>query len=452
MGVSHTRPHQPHRLVRDFVILVVMALTLATLPATADAQPADTLGVYAGAGAPDGVGAFEGRLGRSIHLVHDTLAKEDWSTLTDVRWWLEQWSPTKYAQRVMYTVPMLPNSGGTLAQGAAGAYNAHFRSLALKLVVGGQGNATLRIGPEFNGNWFKWTIAVPNGGADFAAFWRQIVTTMRAVPGANFKFDWCPNDGSSYVDGRPIEAETAWPGDAYVDYVGLDVYDQSWAPNRADPAARWNEFLTQPNGLRWQRDFAAAHGKPMTFPEWGIANRYDGYGGGDSPYFIERMYEWIRTNDVAYHMYFEYADPNADYAVFGGKAPNAARRFVELFGAGATGAALDSSAPAGGGAGSRASKKTTKKKAKRCVTRTRKVHGTRKVVRRTICVRTTAKRCVTRPRKVPGTRRVVRRTVCSKTAAKRRSRSRSRKIAQRTTPASAEKTSPARKTTATKAA
>jgi hypothetical protein len=409
MDVSPTRPLQQHRLVRDFVILVVMAftLTVTTFVSTADAQPADTLGVYAGAGAPDGVAAFENSLGRPVSVVHDTLAKENWANLTDVHWWIDQWSPTKYAQRIVYTIPMLPDSGGTLAAGASGAYNEYFRTLAQRLVAGGQGNATLRIGPEFNGNWFKWTIAVPNGGADFASYWRQIVTTMRSVPGANFKFDWCPNDGSSYVGGKPIQAASAWPGDAYVDYVGLDVYDQSWGPNRADPAALWNEFLTQTDGLRWHRDFAAAHGKPMTFPEWGISNRHDGYGGGDSPYFIGQMYEWIRTNNVAYHMYFEYADSNSDYAIFDGKTPNAAHRFVELFGASSTGASLQSLSGDSASSGTAttanaatmkaaAKKKAAKKKAKRCVTRVLKIKGKvvrrkGKVVKRTICVKTAKK-------------------------------------------------------------
>jgi hypothetical protein len=341
-GVSIARPLQPQRLLARLAIIIVMGLTLAvtTLSASAQAQPGDTLGVYAGAGAPSAVDAFESKLGRPLNVVHETFSKQSWRKLTDIGWFLSQWGPTKYAQRVVYTVPMLPNSGGTLAEGAAGFYNAHFRLLALKLVAGSQGNATLRIGPEFNGSWFKWTIAAPNGGRDFASFWRQIVTTMRSVPEANFKFDWCPNDGSSYINGLQLEAETAWPGAAYVDYVGLDVYDQSWAAHRADPASRWNELVNVRNGLRWQRDFAAAQGKAMTFPEWGISNRADGYGGGDSPYFIEQMYEWIRTSNVAFHMYFEYADAYSDYAIFGGKTPNAARRFVALFGAGATGRPL----------------------------------------------------------------------------------------------------------------
>lgn len=386
----------------------------------AKAGPGDSLGVYAGAGSPEAVDSFERHLGRPVAAVHETFAKTSWSALADIDWFLAQWRPTGYVQRVVYSVPMLPDSGGTLAEGSTGAYNQHFRLLAQRLVAGGQGNATLRIGPEFNGSWFRWTIAVPNGAADFAAFWRQIVTTMRSVPGANFKFDWCPNGGSSYVAGHPLRAETAWPGDAYVDFVGLDIYDQSWAAHRADPAARWNEYLTRPNGLRWHRDFASAHGKPMTFPEWGIAFRRDGYGGGDSPYFVEQMHAWIRTNPVAYHMYFEYADADADYALFTGNAPDAARRFVELFGAAATGAPASASAAAASSGAAPTSTAASRSNATagrrtRCYTRKRRIRGGRVSQRICTTVRPNVRRCSTTMPTVRG--RSVRRRVCPSGAA-----------------------------------
>lgn len=322
------------------IAVVVLTAALAALAAPARAaSPAGTAGVYVGSGKPDLVAGFERRLGRPLHRVHDFLPMDSWSSMTDVRWWLERWMPSAYARRVVYSVPMLPTSGGTLAQGAAGAYNEHFRTLALRLVAGGDGAATLRVGWEFNGDWFPWTIAAPNGAADYAAYWRQIVTTMRSVAGASFKYDWSPNNGSAKVAGRQLDAAAAWPGDAYVDYVGMDVYDQSWISNRTDPAARWVEFMTRKDGLQWQRSFAAAHGKQLTYPEWGVAHRADGYGGGDEPYFIERMYEWIRTNNVAYHLYFDYADV-IDSRLFSGRSPRAAQRYVELFGAGSDGRPL----------------------------------------------------------------------------------------------------------------
>lgn len=342
-----------HR-ARAVVILLAVAFTaLLTMFATqaGASNPGGTLGVYAGGGNTEAVASFESTLGRSINQVHDFQPQDRWSALDDIRWPLERWTSSRYAQRVTYSIPMLPDEGGTLAQGASGAFNNHFRVLALALVAGGSGSATLRLGWEFNGTWFKWSINAPNGAADYAEYWRQIVTTMRSVPGANFKFDWCPTNGSSYVDGKQLDAASAYPGDAYVDYIGMDIYDQSWAAHKADPAARWNEFVTQKDGLKWQRDFAGAHGKQITFPEWGLGHRLDGNGGGDSPVFIERMYEWIRTSPVAYHNYFEFADSVLDAKLFAGRSPNASKRFVELFGPKSTGGPIDGGAGTAGDAG-----------------------------------------------------------------------------------------------------
>jgi hypothetical protein len=279
--------HTPSvRRARSFVILVAVALTAAFTMSAAPAQaanPATTLGVYAGSGSPAAIGAFEARLGRPVRQVHDYQPHDSWSSLENINWSLDQWTSSRYAQRIVYSIPMLPDSGGTLAEGATGAFNDHFRTLALALVANGSGSATLRLGWEFNGTWFKWSINTPGGAADYAAYWRQIVTTMRSVPGANFTFDWCPTNVSSYVNGKQLDAASAYPGDAYVDYVGMDIYDQSWSSRRADPAERWKDYVNEKDGLKWHRDFAAAHGKPMTFPEWGIAHRRDGNGGGDAP-------------------------------------------------------------------------------------------------------------------------------------------------------------------------
>ena len=128
--------------------------------------------------------------------------------------------------------------------------------------------------------------------------------------------------------------DRAYPGDAYVDYVGADVYDNSWIADYRDPVARWKDFVTQPYGLQWQSDFATAHGKPMTFPEWGLSTRSDGHGGGDDPYFIQQMYDWISTHDVAHADYFEYDAPDGRHSLMNGQFPNAAAKFQALFGAG----------------------------------------------------------------------------------------------------------------------
>ena len=297
-------------------------LTLAAQPASA--APGDTLGVYRGAASPGEVRAYEAWLGRPVYRVHDFLADDDWSKIANPTWWLRTWGQSPYGTRMMYSVPMLPRTGGTLAQGAAGAYNGYFRQLAQRLVAEGQGAVTLRLGWEFNGDWYRWRVSgVAGGAASYAAYWRQIVATMRSVPGAAFTFDWCTNNGSVPSTLNP---ETAYPGDAYVDYISQDVYDQAYPATR-DPATRWASIAGRPYGLNWLVGFAARHGKRIAIPEWGLG--YNAYGGGDDPYFVAQMYAFIARTNPAYHVHWEYSVPPR---LMTGRNPRAAAEFRRLFG------------------------------------------------------------------------------------------------------------------------
>ena len=159
----------------------------------------------------------------------------------------------------------------------------------------------MRLGWEFNGNWFRWSVATSADAANFVAFWRQIVTTMRAVPGAKFKFCWNPN-GPSPTTYSP---DQAYPGNAYVDYVGTDVYDNFWGTPFTS-AASWVHQLNQQWGLDWLGAFAAEHNEPIAIPEWSDEYRTDGHGLGDDPDFIDKMADWFVTNQVAFANVFAY--------------------------------------------------------------------------------------------------------------------------------------------------
>lgn len=307
-------------------LVVLPALSMTATPAGAEElQPG--LGVYVGAGAPDKVEEFGTWLGRSPTYALDYFPATTWETITNPAWSLRSWEGSPY--EVIYSVPLLPDTGGSITLGAAGAYDAHFATLAAVMVAHGQGDAILRPGWEFNGDWFDWS--AQTDPAAFAAYWRHVVDAMRSVPGADFRFDWSVALGTNQF---PIEL--AYPGDAYVDVVSADVYDASWyIEDHGDPVRRWERMLVQPHGLNWFKSFATAHGKPMAFSEWGLNQRSDGNGGGDNPYFIERMHDWITSNNVLYHMYFDF-DVSSDhrYAITTGNFPKSAVRYQELFGPG----------------------------------------------------------------------------------------------------------------------
>jgi Glycosyl hydrolase family 26 len=303
-----------------FALAGLVALTGAS--SVTHAKVSTQFGVYVGAGNPARVQEFGAWVGREPTVVLDYLDDSSWATLENPAWSANAWSRSGY--RVVYSVSLIPKTGGSIEAGAVGAYNVHFRRLAETLVRHGQGNAVLRLGWELNGAWTPWS--AQRNPAAFAAYWRQIVTTMRAVPGAHFEFDWC------VAIGHFPAVEAAYPGDAYVDYVGMDVYDTWWSEaDRTDVERRWQRMRTQPVGLDWHRAFARAHNKPMTFPEWGLWNRPDGHGGGDNPYFLQKMHEWIADNEVAYHMYFEFDAPDGRHRLTTGQFPRGAAAFRGLF-------------------------------------------------------------------------------------------------------------------------
>lgn len=319
-------------LGKRLFVAVMMTSALITTPSAGFARegpsvPTSILGVYRGAAAPDRIRHYERWLKRPVRWALDFQSIDDWQRVASPTWQLRRWRQSPF--RLVLSIPMLPNSGGTLAAGAAGTYNEHFRRLARALIRNGLGQTVLRVGWEFNGAWFQWSAA--SSPPDFVAYWQQIVTTMRAIaPG--LRFDWCPSLGLA-----ALPTDQAWPGDAYVDYVGSDVYDQAWGAGGAtipNAAERWNYLLTQPYGLNWLAEFAAAHGKPITLPEWGLITRPDGHGGGDNPYFIAQMHRWILGHSVAYAIYFQFDTGEGASRLTAGAFPSATKAFLRLFGAG----------------------------------------------------------------------------------------------------------------------
>jgi hypothetical protein len=293
---------------RIAVIALAAALVavLLTRPAAEARQPRRgqlLTGAYTGAGSPAALSRFDRSLGAHSDVASDYV---DWNTWTDISrptWWLRRWEATARTRHMVYGVPLLPRSGGALAEAANGAYDRHFRALARVLVRHRQGDATLRLGWEFNGgNRDPWYVGTTGQGpARFARYWRRIVRAMRSVRGARFTFDFNVSPGP----GGDL-AERAWPGDAYVDFVGVDVYDMAWAPDGgaiAAPAARWRWIVHRGHGLAFWARFAARHHKALSLPEWGLWN--GPHGGGDDPYFVTRLRSWSERHGVAYASYFD---------------------------------------------------------------------------------------------------------------------------------------------------
>ena len=149
---------------------------------------------------------------------------------------------------------------------------------------------------------------------------------MRSVAGEHFRFVWNPDAGAFTQSGYSVAA--AYPGNAYVDVIGLDAYDQTWATPQT-PTNAWSQ-TDAPRPLTAAQQFASAHGKPLAFPEWGVAIRSDGHGLGDDPYFINQMAAWMENpaNDVTYETYFDDNSGGVNSLITGGSFPNSLAAFT----------------------------------------------------------------------------------------------------------------------------
>ena len=117
----------------------------------------------------------------------------------------------------------------SLADIAAGDYDTYLHESASIAREWG-GELMVRFAHEMNGTWYPW--AAKNQSPDtFVAAWRHIVSIFREDGADNVKWVWSPNvqETGKY----PIAP--GFPGDEWIDYVGLDGYN--WGTT---------------NGERWQ--------------------------------------------------------------------------------------------------------------------------------------------------------------------------------------------------------
>lgn len=123
-------------------------------------------------------------------------------------------------------VPMIdlhPPSGVTLAQIAAGDQDATL-NLYAKALAQWNHPFLLRLFPEMNGPWKTYSPGTNgNTTAQFIAAWRHVYTLFHHDGASNVKFIWNPDKQLSH----PVESLLSlWPGAAYVDWVGIDVFDR----------------------------------------------------------------------------------------------------------------------------------------------------------------------------------------------------------------------------------
>ncbi|WP_161600763.1 glycosyl hydrolase [Teichococcus oryzae] len=273
------------------------------------------LGVYVDNSAQH-VRQFEKWLGRDVDGVHGVIGSANWTDFVSSSQWSVDtlWKPT--GREVFWSVPLIVN-GANLYSAANGDYNKYYKQVAENLLDYSNnptGDIYVRTGWEFNGDWFRWSA---EGREDaFIGAFREFVDAFRSVS-SRFKFEWNVNEAYGGMD--PAKA---YPGDKYVDIIGMDFYFnpqwQNW-----DSAKAFAHVRDQKYGLNWLENFAKAHGKPTAYSEWGAQ-------GNNASGFIKAAHDWFESHNVVYQSYW---DSDAAYPgrLSDGSDPNTGSAYKSVF-------------------------------------------------------------------------------------------------------------------------
>ncbi len=239
--------------------------------------------------------------------------------------------------------PSLP--GGTLRSVAQGDVDDRLVDLAAQVRDHGD-PVMLRPNWEMNAPWMPWGAfereedgATPregNAATDYVQAWQRAhivwdggdrdaidarlqeagLPPLRAdaasvPPVDNVAWVWAPTDGPAQPLSAPHDTADYYPGDAFVDWVGIDWYqsgDEDFAytaserPDGADPLSRVDDFY---------EEYAVGHGKPIVLSEWGVTD--EERGAGDDPDWMADALAWMEDRPaVKAQVYFnrDAADAN----------------------------------------------------------------------------------------------------------------------------------------------
>jgi hypothetical protein len=184
-------------------------------------------------------------------------------------------------------------------------FDTYYRNMAEELAIFAPDFMIIRVGWELNDD-FPWSIARCDTADKVNGYkntHRKIVNMLRtafAQRGKTFMVSWNFTRNSAQLK-RPLSE--LYPGDGYVDTIGLDYYDKrfpNWGLNNSTDA-KFREMASrgttsQPFGIYTWYDFAMSMKKPLSFEEWGVWNSADSFAGGDNDVYIRNMYNFFNSH------------------------------------------------------------------------------------------------------------------------------------------------------------
>lgn len=168
--------------------------------------------------------------------------------------------------RLVLAEPLYPEGMGNNQDCAAGLYDPEWQKLGPYLAARGRADTTIRLGWGVNDAEKPWRAdADPT---DWVACFQSVVDALRSTgPELTIAWDFNP---AGRTDNTALDPFSAYPGDAYVDFIGIEHFDRY--PTALDEAA-WDAKCNAPTGLCSVIAFTRAHGKRLALSEWGLTLR-----------------------------------------------------------------------------------------------------------------------------------------------------------------------------------
>lgn len=168
--------------------------------------------------------------------------------------------------------------------------------------------AYIRLAHEMNGDWYPWGQAPPG---DYVEMWRRVRRAFEdlGLGTSHLQWVWTVN----HADVGFYAAEQYYPGDAWVDWVGLDGYN--WGASKA-----WSTWTTPAEVFTPMLDrLRAISGRPMSVTETSsTAHTAGGASLAAKNEWIRQFFAWAPRAGLRMVCWFN-ADTDADFSVFGGR-------------------------------------------------------------------------------------------------------------------------------------
>jgi len=188
----------------------------------------------------------------------------------------------------------------SLASIIDGSHDAYIDLFAASIKAFGH-PVTIRLMHEMNGNWYPWGLGVNgNKPGQYVAAWQHVHDRFTALGVTDVSWMWAPN--AVYTGSAPLAQ--LYPGDAYVDAVGLSNYN--WGHFSRDGfATEWTSFgdlFDQSIG-----QLEAITTRPVWVAETGSTDK----GGDKAAWVADALAQVSARPDVAGLVWFDQVDDGA---------------------------------------------------------------------------------------------------------------------------------------------